>query len=95
MKVDHIAIVVEDIEAAINWYTTMFDIEVLYQDETWGLVRAEEINTKIAFVLESQHPFHIGIECDELPTFAESGKFHRDGSEYHYETDPWVIPGSG
>ena len=89
MKLDHIAVTVDSIEDGIKWYQSKFDIEILYQDETWAMLRSSNPDLKIAMVIKSQHPNHIGIECKELPEFAETGKFHRDGSEYHYETDPW------
>lgn len=89
MKLDHIAIVVENIREALTWYSNLFPIEVLYEDDSWGLVKVPSIGIKIAFVLKTEHPGHIGIAVDKMPDWAEKGNFHRDGSEYHYEVDPW------
>lgn len=89
MKLDHVAVTVDNIENGVQWYMSRFDLEILYQDDSWAMLKVSEPDIKIALVIESQHPNHIGISCDSLPPFAKEGTFHRDGSEYHYDTDPW------
>ena len=89
MQLDHIAVTVSSIEEGIAWYESKFDLEIAYQDETWAMLKVSDPNIKIALVIESEHPNHIGISCDSLPEFAVKEQFHRDGSEYHYESDPW------
>ena len=84
MKVDHIAIVVEDPQAAAKWYSDMLGAECVYADETWSLVQFE--NIKMAFVVANQHPRHVAFNINKLPPTA---KEHRDGSKSIYRKDPW------
>ncbi len=83
MKIDHIAIQVDDPKKAADWYQNKFGAKVLYVDDTWGFIEFE--NIKLAFVVKNQHPAHFAFEVDELTT----GKLHRDGSRSVYERDPW------
>lgn len=84
MKLDHIAIVVEDIEETIEWYQANFDARVNYVDETWASIRVGDTN--ISFVLKGMHPTHIAFDYTGTP--CNSDKKHRDGSRYEYLTDP-------
>ena len=49
MKIDHIAIVVDNPREAAEWYIQNFGAEFLYADDTWGFVQFE--NIKLAFVV--------------------------------------------
>ena len=62
MKIDHIALQVENPKEAAEWYRDEFEVEILYADETWSFVQME--NIKLAFVVKSQHPEHIAFEVD-------------------------------
>ena len=90
MVFDHVALVSRNIQVTIQWYVDTWNAEVLYQDETWGLIKIGK--TKIAFVSPHQHPAHICFEIDEefiikkLPK--ETFKGHRDGSSSCYVRDP-------
>lgn len=90
MKFDHVALVSNDIGKSIEWYVKNWCAEILYQDDTWGLIKLA--NTKIAFVSPSQHPAHFCFEIDEsfilekLQT--KTFKAHRDGSSSCYVRDP-------
>jgi len=83
MKIDHVAIQVDDPRNAAEWYVKVFDAELLYVDDTWASVQFE--NIKLAFVIKSQHPPHIAFEADDI----EGGKLHRDESTSVYKRDPW------
>ena len=83
VKVDHIAIQVDDPSAAAEWYVDNFSAELIYSDDTWGIVQFE--NVKLAFVVKSQHPPHFAFEKPDL----EEGTLHRDGSISQYRKDPW------
>ena len=90
MKFDHVAVKSLDISRSVEWYVKNLSAEVLYQDETWGLVRAHDV--KIAFVNPEQHAPHICFEIDD-PTKDEmmktkKFKLHRDGSTSCYTSDP-------
>lgn len=80
-SIDHIAIVVTNINHAVNWYTKNRDCEVIYQNESWADLQFE--NIKLALVLPHEHPAHIAFVDDSI----ENGTKHRDGSESIYEHD--------
>ena len=80
-KIDHIAIVVTNINHAVNWYTKNRDCEVIYQNESWADLQFE--NIKLALVLPHEHPAHIAFVDDSI----ENGTKHRDGSESVYDHD--------
>ena len=79
-SIDHIAIVVTNINHAVNWYTKNRDCEVIYQNETWADLQFE--NIKLALVLPQYHPPHIAFVDESI-----EGTEHRDGSESIYEHD--------
>ena len=83
--VDHIAIEVQDIAESISWYTEQFNCEILYQDETWGFIKFN--NIKLALVLPSQHPPHIAFKRDDAGAYGQL-KMHRDGTKSVYIKDP-------
>lgn len=84
-SVHHVAIVVQDIAQAVDWYRNTFRCEIAYQDETWALLRFA--NLGLALVVPHQHPGHLGFVT---PRAAEFGtlKRHRDGTESIYISDP-------
>lgn len=83
--IDHVAIPVTDIQAAVDWYTGTFRCEVKYQDETWALLKFA--NIQMALVISSQHPAHIGFVSAHAERFGEL-KTHRDGTRSVYIQDP-------
>ena len=80
-KIDHIAIVVNDIKESVAYYVDNYDCMILHCDESWGYLQFD--NTKLALVLKDEHPPHIAFEVDEV-----EGKTHRDGSVSKYIDDP-------
>lgn len=83
MKIDHIAITVDQPIEAAEWYRENFQAAIIYSDPTWAVVEFE--NVKLAFVVKEQHPPHFAFEVDDLAV----GKLHRDGSRSVYKRDPW------
>lgn len=83
MKIDHIAIQVENTREAVEWYTLHHGAEPLYVDDTWGVVQFE--NVKVAFVLKQNHPSHFAFRVEDFL----GGKMHRDGTRSLYKKDPW------
>ena len=51
--------------------------EVSYQDDTWALLKYENIS--LALVLPNSHPPHIAFEKDDAHKYGEL-KLHRDGT---------------
>ena len=91
---DHIAITSKNIADSIAFYKKQFaGVEVLYQDESWGLLKVGGI--KLALVTETEHPPHICFRAEtkaELQEYAEKNGAkiigHRDRSQsfYFYDT---------
>lgn len=84
-NIDHIAISVDDIDSAVAWYMKTFQCEIAYRDATWAMLRFG--NIKLALVVPSQHPPHIGLYSENAHKFGEL-KPHRDGTRSTYITDP-------
>jgi catechol 2,3-dioxygenase-like lactoylglutathione lyase family enzyme len=82
--IDHIAFEVQNIEEAVKWYTSQFSCEIVYHDETWAMLRFNNIN--LAFVLPDQHPAHIAINKIDAEKFGPL-KTHRDGVKFIYIED--------
>ena len=93
VQFDHVAIRVPDVAAAPAWWRQAVPgAEVLYADETWGLLEAG--GAKLAFVVAEQHPDHIafkvsGTEFERLAAeHAATIAPHRDGSRSFYVMAP-------
>ena len=82
--IHHVAIQVEDIARALNWYSENFNATIVYRDDTWAMLRFE--NIYLALVIPSQHPPHIAIEHDGAEAYGRLIK-HRDGTESIYIND--------
>ena len=85
MKLDHVAISVDDIKLSIMWYKSNLNASVLYSDETWAMLQIGE--TKLALTTSGQHPPHIAFLVDDFKEI-ENVKQHRDGSNFIYKSDP-------
>ena len=83
---DHIAVTVPNIEKALIWYKSNFEVKTEYSDDTWALLCFE--NIKLALVLPDQHPPHFAILRKNLKRFEPLTK-HRDGTSSVYINDPW------
>ena len=84
-RLDHVAVVVPDIAAAVDWYTSNMKCQVKYQDDTWALLKFA--NTGIALVMPGKHPAHLGFVSNEAEKYGEL-KTHRDGTRSVYIEDP-------
>ena len=80
----HVAIQVEDIARALKWYSENFKAEIVYLDDTWAMLRFE--NMYLALVVPGQHPPHIAIEHEGAEAYGTLIK-HRDGTESIYIND--------
>ena len=85
-RLDHVAIPVEDIGKALDWYRSRFDIEIAYRDESWALGRFD--NVALALVMPDQHPPHIAVARDDAERQGPLTP-HRDGTASVYVKDPW------
>lgn len=83
-RIDHVAIQVKDVQRAIDWYSTHFQTEILYQDDSWALLRFANIN--LALVIPEQHPPHVAVSCLDADSFGTLTT-HRDGTRSIYIQD--------
>lgn len=83
----HVAIVVDDVAAALRWYQEKFSCQVVHADETWGMLKFA--NCYLALVGPNQHPPHLGFltSANHAERFGTL-KPHRDGTKSVYLTDP-------
>ncbi|MGR8950344.1 MAG: VOC family protein [Gammaproteobacteria bacterium] len=82
----HVAIPVGDIAAAVDWYAERFEVDIAYADDSWALLRFENIS--LALVLPTQHPAHIAVERPDAAAYGTLTP-HRDGTASVYLQDPW------
>lgn len=80
----HVALQVDDLDRAVQWYQSQFRCEVSWHDQTWALIRFA--NTSLALVLPSQHPPHIAFSVAKPERFGTLTP-HRDGSRSVYVQD--------
>ncbi|MDG2176896.1 MAG: VOC family protein [Gammaproteobacteria bacterium] len=85
-KIHHIAVQVDDIGDAVDWYTQSFDVEVSYQDESWAMLEFD--NLSLALVLPGEHPGHFAVTNDHAEKYG-SLTTHRDGTASVYIKDPF------
>ena len=84
-KIDHLAVIVKNIDQSVKYYTEKFNCEVKYQDSTWAMLKFNNIS--LALVPEDEHPNHFAI-VDHSIVNNNKIKYHRDGIGYIYEKDP-------
>ena len=83
-RIHHVAITVNDVDKAIEWYQDHFTFEISWRDKSWALLEFE--NIALALVLPNQHPPHIAFINDNLESFGDP-VLHRDGTESVYIQD--------
>src|SRR5271169_6699575 len=84
-SINHIAIAVDDVQTAVDWYTERFRCNIEYQDTTWAFLCFG--NIKLALVVPNQHPPHLAFVTPEAESFGTL-KTHRDGTRSCYVKDP-------
>ncbi len=84
-SLDHVAVSVTDIAAAVDWYTSNFRCEVKYQDPTWAYLAFA--NIRLALVVPHQHPPHLALVSPDAAKFGPL-TIHRDGTQSVYVKDP-------
>ena len=90
-KVDHIAVLVDDLDVAEEWYMEHLNAKIEFKDKFYTRLRLE--NVCIALIDKANYPCeHIGILVEDpkdLPL--EKGEVinHRDGTVGVYVKDPF------
>ena len=82
--IHHVAIQVQNIRNAVDWYTERYECLIDYEDQTWALLRFA--NTSLALVKPEEHPYHIAITTDDLAAYGKP-VLHRDGTKSVYIRD--------
>lgn len=85
-RLHHVAIVVSDIAQAVAWYRDSLAPQVIYQDESWAMLRFANID--LALVLPGKPPPHLAVERADAAAYGALTR-HRDGSESVYIKDPF------
>ena len=88
--VDHIAILVDDLDLAEEWYTSQLNAAVSFKDSKY--IRIKVQNTNIALIDKKHYPYaHIGILVDDINNLPADGLRveHRDGTIGVYVEDPF------
>ncbi len=90
-KIDHIAILVDDLKLAEEWYMKRINGTVAFRDNKY--TRIQIGNTNIALIDKKHYPSaHIGVLIDNLEDLPlEKGEIvrHRAGTIGVYEEDPF------
>tara|TARA_B100000925_G_scaffold262383_1_gene219658 strand:+ start:102 stop:443 length:342 start_codon:yes stop_codon:yes gene_type:complete len=84
MKIDHIALQVDDVKESVDYYVNEYGCSIIHCDDTWAFLQFD--NIKLALVVEDEHPYHIAFETDDKGVL--NGTLHRDGSVSNYVKDP-------
>lgn len=82
--IDHIAVEVKNVDAAVKWYSEKFNCNIKYHDKTWAMLSFQNIS--IALVTPGEHPPHFAIVKESLNKDKKI-KYHRDGIGYIYSND--------
>jgi len=88
--VDHIAILVDDLELAEDWYTSKLNADVSFKDKKYIRIKLE--NTNIALIDKKHYPYaHVGILVNDINDLPQEGirVEHRDGTVGVYVEDPF------
>ena len=90
-NVDHIALLVDDLVLAEQWYLEHMDAEVTFRDKKY--IRLTVKNTNIALIDKQFYPYaHIALlveNIEDLPTDKGEVVKHRDGTIGVYVKDPF------
>jgi len=86
-KIDHIAILVDNVPRAVKWYLQNYDCKVKYKDDTWILLEFDNINLAVISNRQNIHPPHIAVIDENLKKNDPAVIEHRDGSMGKYEHD--------
>ena len=89
--IDHIAILVDNLDTAEEWYTQKLAGKVTFRDSKY--IRVSVSNTNIALIDKKHYPHaHFGIlveKMEDLPLELGEVVYHRDGTTGVYVKDPF------
>ena len=89
--IDHIAILVDDLEVAEEWYTQKLAGNVTFRNSKY--IRMELSNINVALIDKKHYSYqHFGIlveKFEDLPIELGETVYHRDGTVGVYVKDPF------
>ncbi len=68
-EIDHLVVLVADLEQSIHWYTTSFSCEVIYTTRTLAVLQFK--NIKLVLSLPSEQRPHIAYKTETAHEFGE------------------------
>ena len=83
--IDHIAVETNCVKDSVNWYMENFNCELKYQDQTWAMLKFDNIS--VALVTTGEHPPHFAV-VNKAISKEKGFQKHRDGIGYKYIQDP-------
>ena len=88
--VDHVAIVVNDLEEAVQWYLDALQGIIVHKQENYYRLRVKNIDIALLSKDFSSSKPHIGILCENIEDLPQNGDKmqHRDGTTGVYVKDP-------
>ena len=89
--VDHVAILVDDLEEAKKWYSETLQGEITHEQENYIRFKVENTNIALLDKNYATSKPHIGILCSNICDLPNDGERidHRDGTTGVYLQDPW------
>lgn len=84
-NIHHLGLQVDNIGQSLSWYVSNFSCEIIYQDDSWALLKFGNIS--LALVQPNQHPSHFAVIRENLEIYGLPKK-HRDGTSSVYIKDP-------
>ena len=89
-KVDHVAILVDNLDISQKWYEENCQAKLIFKDKKYRRMQMQ--NTTIALISKNHYKYaHIGLLVDEygdLPSDLGEIVHHRDGTTGCYVKDP-------
>ena len=89
-KVDHIAVLVENLEVSKKWYEEMLGAKVIFTDHKHIRMKLQNVTLAIIDKKHYKHPhFAVTVHSfDDLPSNIGDIIHHRDGTTGCYVKDP-------
>ena len=82
--IDHVAVPVADINAAVQWYLEQFECRLSWLDESWAFIEFDNCN--LALVRPGDHPPHFAVIRVDVSDYGNPTE-HRDGTRSVYISD--------
>tara|TARA_Y100001937_G_C7000482_1_gene276219 strand:- start:204 stop:539 length:336 start_codon:yes stop_codon:yes gene_type:complete len=89
--IDHIAILVDDLEMAEKWYIEKIGGRVTHKQENYVRLKLKNTNLALLSTAFITSKPHIGILCEDIEELPKNGSLvkHRDGTTGVYLKDPF------